>query len=495
MEMKDKRRQFRGLPRRMPSDQSIAVIMKMLAVAIIWVGFAVTAREMYANLVYYVGLHVLLSASVIAWAELSKRLGKQYLLDLIVFAVFLLGYVVRFYQLVGDDGLVISAPWAMRFGAAAQDMTFMLQVFGISVFAFTVYVASRFTVRDDPPPRGPVRQGGPFRIRTVYAVAVALALMVGGITYKTGISLMGASAVELPFRLAGITFYTGQTIVPGLLLLTVYGGIAQSRRDWVLTGCVTMVVYAIVDMLLRGSRGGAMQTLLLIVSLYYMLFPIRRSVVLLGVVFVCAVAMAWPIMSYFREARVEGENIGQALQIGIGDAYHSNHKSNLLGGLSQVVGRVVGVEGYVAVRTMNYRIHPDQIIEPGVTKLFTNDVMGFSETAVHASAPGLIGWFFIVGGDWLAVIGLALFMAICSVIWHLLRRLNLGTLPVARALFGLFVFQSALGGSFDASPMRLFAVVLAMVIVEAAFRLTQLQSHAASEPRLAFASRWKRAVR
>lgn len=463
-----------------PADsRAITDVIAFGSLVVIWGGFATTVQEMREWVVYYVWLHLLLTASVLAFRVLPDRIGKQSLLDLIIFPALFLGYIGRFYLLIEGRGVLVSPVWDLRFGATLHDLPFMLRAFSVSTYAIAMYVASRFlfglrSTRERP--------GSPIHPKTakplvIFMVAGVLIVITTLTTYLTGISLMGADAVYLPYRMAGVMFHTSQTIIPGLLLSVLYCGTEKRDRGWVLVGGVSMVLFSVMDMLLRGSRGGAMQTLTLIVSLVYITHSFRRTWMLFSAVFIVAVALAWPIMSSFREARVGGEGIIEALQSILGRSQGGQGGNQLLEGFGNVVGRVAGVEGLLAAQSMQYRMPASQIFDPGITKAFTNYVMGFPETAVHASAPGLLGWFYIARGNPLAFVGPALFAAFCGLGWKLLGSLKARTIPVAQSLWALFVFQCIVGGALDNGPMRLIAVVAAMVVVEVVYRL------AADQPR------------
>jgi hypothetical protein len=79
----------------------------------------------------------------------------------------------------------------------------------------------------------------------------------------------------------------------------------------------------------------------------------------------------------------------------------------------------------------------------------TVDLFGFSPNDITAEAPSLVGWFFLVGGHTLVVVGLAGFTVAAYALWRILIRMRLRSLPVVQAIFLAQLFTQATEGMLD----------------------------------------------
>jgi hypothetical protein len=225
-------------------------------------------------------------ASIFACCLLLSRLLNRPLQSTlpiwVIFGVFILAYYLKFYWLVffPELGLGMHPLFASLFYS-----TFAL----ISSYATTTYAFGSFCIvswfligkpkaehsREESGVGGKKEDVGRkiinyrFVIFATLLIVVCLMLVTGYITYITGISVMSAAPVYLPFRLAGIIFYTRTVFIPALLLLLVWCGMRSERYIWTNIGLTLLLIHGLSDMVLRSSRGGLAGVLLALGFLFW----------------------------------------------------------------------------------------------------------------------------------------------------------------------------------------------------------------------------------
>jgi hypothetical protein len=276
--------------------------------------------------------------------------------------------------------------------------------------------------------------------------------------YKTGISVMGVEAVYLPFRLAGIIFYTRTIFIPTLLLLYIW----QSERvGWYsksLIGFILLILHGFTETVLRASKGGIFLMLLPVGFLFLTgNIRIRRIHLLLLSFSILIAAIIYPIAYEYRLFRINNpEDIFFALSR-VSNILYSDFSvllKTLKYGVENIFMRISGVELLVIYNGKNIQplgwnawaelTHPD-----GLAHYVTFDIFGFPSHIVNSIAPGIIGWFYLIGGNAFVILGLAGFTFITYILWKILLRMKLRSLQVAQALFLSFLFLLATDGVME----------------------------------------------
>ena len=108
-----------------------------------------------------------------------------------------------------------------------------------------------------------------------------------------------------------------------------------------------------------------------------------------------------------------------------------------------------------------------------VTSFFTTEVMGYPAEAVHSSAPSLLGWFYLVGGNLLVIAGVFGLTVAVWMMWRQLRILRLRCLPVAQALVASWILFVSVDGVLDRLYLPILSCVLSVIVCEWVTRLGQ----------------------
>ncbi len=305
------------------------------------------------------------------------------------------------------------------------------------------------------------RSASKYRFVSLVALRIALVLTVATtiIMYMSGIGVMGVEGVTAPFRLVGLVFYTRLVFIPAILLLVVWSSQQAGLQKRMLVALALLLVYGLVDMLLRSSRSGLAGLLLPLGFLFLasgQRVNRRQFMFLAGGMLL--VAFLYPVISVYRGIRIAESNDilsaiisaqGSIVGGGLGDLL-----ATMGTGVRSLLFRLTGVDMLIVYHGLGVQALGDQawnvLTAPrGLSGYVTVDVFGFSSNDINAEAPSLVGWFFLVGGHTLVVVGLAGFTAAAYALWRILIRMRLRSLPVAQALFLALLFTQATEGTFD----------------------------------------------
>jgi hypothetical protein len=92
--------------------------------------------------------------------------------------------------------------------------------------------------------------------------------------------------------------------------------------------------------------------------------------------------------------------------------------------------------------------------------------MGIPEWASTGVAPGLLGWFYLVGGIKYTVIGIVFFTVIAWIIWYLIARMKLYCLPIAQTLFLFQLFLISSEGTFNSLYLPALVILGSVTVCE-----------------------------
>lgn len=285
------------------------------------------------------------------------------------------------------------------------------------------------------------------------------------IMYKTGISVMSSDSVYLPFRLAGWIFYSRILLIPAFLLLLIWCSEQADQRKWVIAGFALLLLEGLGDMVLRSSRGGLA---LLLLPLGFLFLISGHKIRKLYLMFIAGglvlVMILFPVISKYRYLRSgTSGNIVSLLSESteIVKADFSTLSEILVSGGISVLQRFSGVEMLLILAGLD--IQPlgwhvwDVLNTPGgIPHYVTFDILRFPSRSIVSVGPSLVGWFYLVGGNALVVVGIGVFTLIVFLLWRMLFWMRLRSLPVAQSLFLMFLLTVVMGG-------RLFSLTLPLL--------------------------------
>ncbi len=291
-------------------------------------------------------------------------------------------------------------------------------------------------------------------------ISILLILVTTYILRVSGIAVMGVEGESLPFHFAGIVFYTRSVFIPAMLLLLIWCSQKARLSGRTMVGIALLVGYGLSDMILRSSRSG-LATLLLSLAFLVLISKrgIRRIHALLFAGGVVLISLLFPFVSEYRNLRIDTGSV-DIISLLV-ETYR-----NLIGGdpsivwdilkigIGSIIFRITGVDILIVFNSIG--VEPIKDIawsiltsSRGLSGYITVDIFGFSPDAVHAMAPGLVGWFYLIGGNVLAIVGIAWFTSTAYILWRMLNYARLKCLPVAQALFLSLFSAMVVDGTLD----------------------------------------------
>jgi hypothetical protein len=116
--------------------------------------------------------------------------------------------------------------------------------------------------------------------------------------------------------------------------------------------------------------------------------------------------------------------------------------------------RVCGVElliiyNGVGVQQLGPRAWAELTGPGGIARYVTIDIFGFPSDENISIAPGFLGWFYLVGGNGIVILGLLGFTLGAFFLWKILAQMKIYSLPVAQTLFLFFLLNLAIDGVLE----------------------------------------------
>jgi hypothetical protein len=390
------------------------------------------------------------------WILASRlRLGIRTTLPFWVLSLYLwIAYYLKSYWLafnpdVGLELFQFSFTYVTpgAFARAFTTITVACAAMSLSAWLFVgrAFAGSQTSLRPssvviNAPTKGKFRRLG----NVALTFAVGLSVATTAITLRTGISVMGVEGPTLPYHLSGVVYLTRSILIPALLLLACWAALEARQRRRVILIFLVVVLFGMTEMLLRSSRGALAPMVLSIVFLLIVKGQLRRYRWLIVASAVLIVALH-PLLSAYRNLRIHAsdEAIAQLVsnassEVFQGDGSSIEELATL--GATAIVMRATGAEILIwydglGMQPLGRRAFEILKSPRGVVGYLTVDTFGFQETGVNAIAPGIVGWFYLLGGNWFVFLGLMSLLCFVQLLWKGLLRLQLRTEPVAQALF------------------------------------------------------------
>jgi hypothetical protein len=278
------------------------------------------------------------------------------------------------------------------------------------------------------------------RARTLLFALVATSLVLQATRVHLDIGIMGiVQEHRLPFRLDTLLFRSQSTLVPALLLLTVWVFDTTRTRGLWLAAVGALLLHFVMLSLIMTSRAGLVNFALLLVLLWAVTRRLPKRAIILASVGVPALLLFIPFMTAVRAARLTaGEGAAEALVSAVQAFGEADIAGTALRTMLHVQVRVTGADGvwFVQRRVLKAGLSdfPSGIpIEGPVGLFYTRDVTEIT-IAGDFRSPGIVGSLMLMGGIWGPTLLFALFVGAVGVWWRALLYLRTG--PVAMAVSG-----------------------------------------------------------
>jgi hypothetical protein len=398
----------------------------------------------------------------------------------LIFVVFLVAYYFKFYWLAicPEKGAIM---WP-QFPSLFFHPDSLIAAYSITTYGFGAFCVTSWFLLGKPyylkikKISYQITSNNRYRFVSSLVLLIVPFLMVitSFIMYKTGISVSGAESVYLPFRLAGIIYYTRTILIPALLLLLIW---CSEQVGWYkksMIGLILLFLHGFTQTILTTTKAGILSILILAFLLFLLTgFKIRKGHIwffggsLLMGIFLFSVA------AEYRLARISGVgSLISMLSIATESIQHwfLNFGDILSYAFSTIFLRFTGVEMLMVYTGLDIKPlaqHAWKVIAApgGLSTYVTLDIFGYLSHAKNSVAPGMVGWFYLVGGTSLVIFGLVGFTIVTHLLWKILTRMKLRSLPVARVLFLSLLQMIAMDGVLEgliSLPMLVYPASIAV---------------------------------
>ncbi len=394
--------------------------------------------------------------------------------------IFVLYYIQFYWIALYPDTIIKNEFWFQPLHWLAYSKDVLLKAYATVTYAFVTFcLTALFLVENSKIPQ----KTKPFERNFNYnSTASTLSLFVPILMvttfyfmYITGISRMASESVYLPFRLAGWIHYARLTLIPGLLLLLIWCSDRAGLRRHFKIGMTLLILHGISDILLRASRGAVLGLFILLAVLFITTGRINKHRIQLFISIILFTSMLFPVISSYRSIRAGDSqiSISQSIQEALESSSYESSDSDekMAGGISSMLFRG-GMTSIIPVVGTGIEPLGTKAFKTSVTRFFTVDILGYSPDHIHGSAPSLIGWFYIVGGNLFVITGIFFFTLLSGIYWRTLAKSNLHCLPVAHALFLYALFNVSIEGTLEGLSLRVLVLTGTIAACEWLLRLS-----------------------
>ena len=448
--------------------------------------FVVGYITTYVRFLDSLGSYLVLNASAILSLGILlsqiRDYDKKYAAVGLALAVFITVYFVRFYWIVIDPLPVkIMLPTPVYEIMIRDEVLF--QGFRVSVISYVTLCLSLsvllFISRmvkspiQRPENLNSVQGFHWFTAKILIILLPILMLVLAYISHKYQIGEMGADSGEpLPYRLKGVIFYARFIMLPLLIIWLIYLSVRSGHILISRLGIALLLMHGVIDMLLRGSRSSLLLSVLLLV--FFIIaggLKLRRNEKIFAFIILLAGLFMIPVMTEYRMYRVtENLSISNALLTSL-SVIASDGVGTLLRGIEFVLFRMPGVEAIssmVSLDTEPLGMRAIEVLQnkQGIAGYLTHEVYGIQRDSNTLSAPGFVGWFYLIGGIPATIAGSILLAVTIVVGWALLGGKYLKCPAVIQTFFLWMLFHAITEGTLDSMVYMFVVGVFTLFIIE-----------------------------
>jgi len=449
-----------------PSRISLWSFARSSFVLVVLIGYGFTASRFASLSLEYFLLN---SCSVSAFIVLAWILDApvRQLPACIIAIIFLVCYYFEFY-------LLVIFPWLLEFVPLPPNIQeFSIQHYfacyvtmtaGLTAFAIVVVLWHLFSWRR-PSGRDDEAVPAEYNMKPALLVAGALAAAYLGFNSSYNVVASGAQP-NVDYHLFGVVEFSF-SITASILLLMVIDNSRRTRDAsltffayfiwmtpllytmFIITSKGAIFIFAIELLFLWLLEGGKLN------------WPIAIS----GGVCIALGVILFPVINAIRALRVDdGVSAAQAVSLLLGGSNTlfatlrtvpaRNDGSVGVVVFEQVLGRLTGANVLLPIIELGYPMLGWKTVRiaggmHGITGYFTSQMLGLGELAAEkiSAAEGLLGIFFIIGGNAAVIVGVACFVSVVFIIWNMLPKFTEVSTRAAQVSFLMLVASVSLDGS------------------------------------------------
>ena len=450
----------------------------LLLLSIVLLGYLLTYSKLSSFWMEYMLLTIVSAFCGCVMLACLNRLLVGRLVILILFLVWVVTYYIQWY-LIACDPEMAGGSYLKPLRWLAYSPEVLMKTFSIITYSFSAFCLAVWLLVAKMRVYSRYVHSGVIDYKRLSNILLWLVSSLMGVTfliaYVTGICRMGEESVYLPFRIAGLIYYCRVMLIPGLLLLLIWCSDEAGLRQYFVAGTILLIIHGISDMLLRSSRGAL---LLLFIGLFVLLLNTNsmnklRLFLFIGVVLFTI--LAWPIISSYRSVRENGYqgSISHTLYESITNPTIGtiSYGDTLISGIKSLFFRY-GAISLIPISGIEVEPLKTRCFSTSVTRVYTEEVLGYPPRNIHASGPSFIGWFYLVGGNPFVIVGTFSFTVLVLLFWQMLERLRLYCLPVAQSIFLFWVLHLLGGGPLDSLALGVMTLTGSIIACEWMIRLS-----------------------
>lgn len=378
--------------------------------------------------------------AVIAAVLMALSIGRQRVatpLRWIVLAEFLVAYFAQLWWMLLDPnyGLAVSS----LFLEALEDdlLVVTLRYVSLSFLAASLTATLMDVIPQQdrkPPTLTPV--GARLASGRAFTVAMLLTIAVVPIAIVLGVGVVGSDA-GLPFHIAGILQNIQLSVIPALLLLSVYAAEIGGDKNRSRIAVATLMTLAVSTVLVTSSKAPLIFAIASTFFLFSFIGRMSKRIITATVAAAAVFVMIYPLFWALRDSKKSSEAEVATLSRAIESDWQS---AGLLASARGVAFRAVGFEMLATLISQEVKLEAHELPSAlggnvNISALVTKEVFGFAPTDAIGIAPSLLGWLYVaLGPDWM-IFGLVVFLVATEGVWRWLARMRLTTRPVVQALF------------------------------------------------------------
>jgi hypothetical protein len=440
------------------------VIYLMLAISVgLQLNFTMDAQQIGEALGVLILLLLIVGVNVLLVRKLLYTMGfAENFLLLMVLALFLFAYPVKQLWIYYDPSILAIYFYSALMTDLSNDA--VLRYLSIQYTVYLMLLMGAYAACIVLPERRMPHVTRPFFSdhAAMLCLVVALLLMVVSLFMMKQFGIyMGGGGIALPFRLAGIIVHTYLVVVPFLLLLAIrfYG--PRYNKQFALIIFLLVLIYIAGDMGVRMSRSGLLFTLMLIIGFF--VASCSKNIpkfIGIGLISMVVTMFLFPIATAMRMAEVY-DNWDSVYFV-----QQYERASELV--FSTIVLRVTGAEmaGVVLSNVDPGQVDNVQLMEEGITQVFTNNVLGHPDSDKTGFTPSALGASYMMFGLYGTFV-VAMVFPITMILAHrFMARFYHYTYPIVFAFLFSFCIKAVTGGIFSSQLIVLGLACLGGVMVD-----------------------------
>jgi hypothetical protein len=458
--------------------------IKWLMPFIFIIGYLFTAHNFEDKYYEYLAYTIIASISCVALLVRIELFNNKYIAVWVALLLLTFLYIIRFYWVSIDAFAVQRMLPRNSYNTMVADRSALLAAYKLSVasfasFCFSVIATLSFIqngcIND-------IASGSNLHLFRIIArrsllITLVLLIFLAYISAENHIGEMGvAPGVALPFRMKGVIFYARTVIIPLFLLSSIY--IAGRGEDFITSrlGLIILLLNGVLDMLLRNSRSSFLLVILLLIFLMLSNgIKLRRTEkVVFSFLMILAFLMV-PLMTEYRSFRAEYSLSHLESLYGAINSVGKNWVTQIINGIEFVLFRMPGLEAIwsiIANRGEPLGLNSINIIlsKNGIAGYLTYVIHSMKETDNNLLAPGFVGWFYLVGGLPIVILGSLITGFLTVTCWRFIDIRYLRSGPVAQVYFLWMLFLAITDGALDSITYIIIIGLITMAAIEVGLR-------------------------